>query len=154
MGLRWILRATWDSDLTCAETLFQNGISERKNRTVLEMTRSLLLHAVLPQSLWEEATRTAVYILNRVPTRPINMVTLFERLTGKLPNLKHFRVFGCSVSVLYKKAADKLSPKSFPTVFVGYDDQSKAYGCYDSSQHKIYVSRNVEFEETNFHVKP
>ena len=44
-------------DLTCANTPFQNGVSERKNRTVLEMTRSLLLGSSLPSSLWEEATR-------------------------------------------------------------------------------------------------
>lgn len=136
--------------LTCAYTPHQNGESERRNRTVLEMARSLLLHVQLPKALWEEAARTAVYILNRRLTKAVQMSTPFWRLTGLIPNVKHFRVFGCAASVLLTTRFDKLSARSLPVTFIGYDTQSKAYCVYDVVNKKIYISRNIKFNESIF----
>jgi hypothetical protein len=137
-------------DLTCANTPFQNGVSERKNCTVLEMTQSMLLGSKLPSPLWEEATRCSVYLLNWISHKSIQMTTPFQRLTGAIPNLSHIRVFGCKVSVLLTKKGDKLASKSFPATFVGYDNQSKAYRVFDATRHKVYLSQNVQFDEDTF----
>jgi hypothetical protein len=96
-------------DLTCANTPFQNGISKRKNHTVLEMTQSLLLHSTLPSSLWQEATSTAVYLLNCISTKAIAMGTPFQHLIGLMPNLSHLRVFGCNAPVMVTKKLKAIS---------------------------------------------
>ncbi|RVW36055.1 Copia protein, partial [Vitis vinifera] len=76
----------------------QNGVAERRNRTLLDMVRSMLSSSKLPKFLWTEALKTVVYILNRVPTKAIPK-TPFELLKGWKPSLRHMRVWGCSSEV-------------------------------------------------------
>jgi hypothetical protein len=140
--------------LPCAHTPFQNGVAERKNCTVLEMARSLLLFAGLPKGLWEEAVKTVVYLLNRIPTKAVSLTTPFQKLTGMIPDLKHLPIFGCACYVLLTSRHDKLDPKAVPATFLGYDTQSKAYRCHDSATHKIIVSRSVRFNKTKFGMSP
>jgi hypothetical protein len=78
----------------------QNGISERKNRTVLDMARCLLIESGLPSSFWAEAVNTANYLRNRCPSKSLNGKTPYEMWTGKKPNLKHLRIFGSKVFCL------------------------------------------------------
>jgi len=73
------------------DTLQQNSVAERRNRTLLEMVRCMLGHFTLPVFLWGEALKTATYILNHVPSKSVPK-TLYELLTGKRLTLKHFRV--------------------------------------------------------------
>ena len=73
----------------------QNGVAERRNRTLLDMVRSMLSSSKLPKFLWTEALKTAVYILNRVPTKAVPK-TPFELLKGWKSSLRHMRVWGCS----------------------------------------------------------
>ncbi|KAL0296069.1 UNVERIFIED_CONTAM: Retrovirus-related Pol polyprotein from transposon TNT 1-94 [Sesamum radiatum] len=72
----------------------QNGVSERKNRTVMEMARSMLQEKHLPKAFWAEAVYTAVYLLNRCPTKAVQNMTPIEAWSGKKPSAKHLRVFG------------------------------------------------------------
>ena len=76
----------------------QNGVAERRNRTLLDMVRSMLSSSNLPKSLWTEALKTTVYILNRVPTKAVPK-TPFELLKGWKPSLRHIRVWGCPSEV-------------------------------------------------------
>ena len=76
----------------------QNGIAERRNRTLLDMVRSMLNNSKLPRFLWIEALKKAVYILNQVLTKAIPK-TPFELLKGWKPSLRHMRVWGCSSEV-------------------------------------------------------
>ncbi|RVW36520.1 Retrovirus-related Pol polyprotein from transposon TNT 1-94 [Vitis vinifera] len=76
----------------------QNGVAERRNRTLLDMVRSMLSNSKLPKFLWTEALKTTVYILNRVPTKAVPK-TPFELLKGWKPSLRHMRVWGCSSEV-------------------------------------------------------
>lgn len=69
----------------------QNGVSERRNRTLKDMVRSMINNSSLPNSLWGEALKTAVYILNRVPSKAVSK-TPYELWTGKKPSLRHFHV--------------------------------------------------------------
>lgn len=61
----------------------------------------------------------------------------FQWLTGLILNVKHFRVFGCAASVLLTTRFDKLSARSLPITFIGYDSQSKAYRVYDAVNKKF-----------------
>lgn len=111
----------------------------------------MLLNAILPKTLWEEATRSAVYFLNRCCTRFLHLATPFTKLHGIIPNVSHLCTFGCTTYVFFPKIKrTKLDSKSLRTIFVGYDDQSKAFRCYDSVHKKIYISRNVRFDENFF----
>lgn len=74
----------------------QNGVVERRNRTVLNTARSMLKEMSVPQNLWGEAVRHAVYLMNRVPTKALKNVTPFEAVKGYKPNLNYLHVFGCS----------------------------------------------------------
>ena len=69
----------------------QNGVAERRNRTLMDMVRSMLSNSNLPTSLWTEALKTATYILNRVPTKSVPK-TPFELWKGWKPSLRHMRV--------------------------------------------------------------
>jgi transposase InsO family protein len=75
----------------------QNGISERMNRTLVEMARSMIYHANIPQKFWAEAISTAAYLRNRCPTSSFKGETPHERWFGVKPDVDHIRVFGCLV---------------------------------------------------------
>ncbi|CAL9028348.1 unnamed protein product [Prunus brigantina] len=81
--------------LTAAYTPQQNGIAERKNRTILEMTRSMLKEKSLPKQFWAEAVQCSVYLLNRCPTKSVKNKTPQEAWSGYKPNVAHLRIFGC-----------------------------------------------------------
>lgn len=77
----------------------QNGVVERRNQTVVEMVRCLLKAMVVPTIFWGEAIRTAVYLLNRSPTKALDSRTPFEVWHGKKPKVSHLKVFGCVAHV-------------------------------------------------------
>ncbi|GKD78912.1 putative zinc finger, CCHC-type containing protein [Tanacetum coccineum] len=72
----------------------QNGVAKRRNRTLMDMVRSMLANSKLPEFLWTEALKTAVHILNRVPTKYVPK-TPYEIWTGRKPSLQYLRVWGC-----------------------------------------------------------
>jgi transposase InsO family protein len=69
--------------------LAMNGVTERRNRTLKDMVRSMIARTILPENLWGEALKTATYILNKVPTRATNK-NPFEIWVGHKPSLNHF----------------------------------------------------------------
>ncbi|GJZ03518.1 ribonuclease H-like domain-containing protein [Tanacetum coccineum] len=83
-----------------ARTPQQNGVAERKNRTLIEAARTMLADSFLPNTFWAEAVSTACYVLNRVlVTKPHNK-TPYELVTGKIPIISYIRPFGCHVTIL------------------------------------------------------
>ncbi|KAJ9671559.1 hypothetical protein PVL29_025321 [Vitis rotundifolia] len=126
----------------------QNGVAERRNRTLLDMVRSMLSSSKLPKFLWTEALKTAVYILNRVPTKAVPK-TPFELLKGWKPSLRHMRVWGCSSEVrIYNPQEKKLDPRTISGYFIGYAEKSKGYRFYcPSHSTRIVESRNAKFLE-------
>lgn len=121
-------------ELTVPYTPQQNGVVERKNRTVVEMTRCLLKSAGLPINYWAEAASTSVYLINRSPTQALRNKTPYEMWYGAKPAVGHLRVFGSIVFVLIpaQKHA-KLDEKSEKCVLVGYCSQTKAYRLYNQA---------------------
>lgn len=112
--------------LTAPYSPQQNGVVERRNRTLLEMTRSILKHMSLPNYLWGEAVRHATYLINRVGTRSLNGKTPYEALKGKRPNLGHLRVFGClNYARIENVGRKKLDDRSRILVHLGTEPGSK-----------------------------
>nr|GEV07350.1 putative ribonuclease H-like domain-containing protein [Tanacetum cinerariifolium] len=87
-------------DYSNARTLQQNGVAERKNKTLIEAARSMLADSKLPTMFWIEAVSTACYVLNRVSITSPHNKTSFELLSGKVPNIHHLKPFGCQVTIL------------------------------------------------------
>ncbi|GKA93970.1 putative ribonuclease H-like domain-containing protein [Tanacetum coccineum] len=111
-----------------ARTPQQNGVAERKNRTLIEAARTMLADSFLPNTFWAEAVSTACYVLNRVlVTKPHNK-TPYELLTGKIPIISYIRPFGCHVTILNTiDHLGKFAGKSDEGFLVGYSLQSKAF---------------------------
>ena len=78
----------------------QNGVVERKNKTLQEMARVILNSKKLSSRLWVEAVNTACYTINRVFLRSGTNKISYEIWRGKIPNLSHFHVFGCTCYIL------------------------------------------------------
>ncbi|KAG8472383.1 hypothetical protein CXB51_035319 [Gossypium anomalum] len=101
--------------LTNVYTPQQNGVSERKNRSLMDMARCLLFEKNLPKTMWAKAVNTAVYIQNRLPTKALAHKTPFEAWFGFNPSLAHMKVFGClCYSQVPAVKRDKLSKKAVP----------------------------------------
>ena len=102
----------------------------------------------VPARFWGEAVRVAVYLLNRSPTKSLSGKTPYEVWYGKKPGVKHLRTFGC---VAYVKRVgpriSKLSDRSVPGVFLGYETGTKGYRVYDPVKDKLMVSRDIIFDE-------
>lgn len=90
----------------------QNGVAERRMRTVQEKMRALLFHAKLPGPMWGEAVLTTTYLLNRTSTKAISPSrTPYELWYNKKPDLNHLKVFGCTAYVHIPAAnRNKLQP--------------------------------------------
>ncbi|KAJ4812770.1 polyprotein [Rhynchospora pubera] len=126
----------------------QNGIVERKNRTILNMARTMLKRKSMPKEFWAEAVACAVYLSNRSPTKSLKKITPQEAWSGWKPSVKHLRVFGSIAYVhIPQQERKKLDDRSKKMVFIGYAENSKGYKCFDPIAKKMVVSRDVEFEE-------
>ncbi|KAK4258396.1 hypothetical protein QN277_007851 [Acacia crassicarpa] len=137
--------------LTAAYTPQQNGIAERKNRTLLDMARSMLKGKHIPRTFWAEAVQCAAYLLNRCPTKSVKYKTPDEAWSGRKPDVSHLRIFGC---IAYAHIPDqkrkKLDDKGEKCIFIGYEQRSKAYRLYNPLTKKVVISRDVEFDEANY----
>ncbi|KAK7276201.1 hypothetical protein RIF29_17337 [Crotalaria pallida] len=124
-----------------------NGVSERRNRTLKDMVRSMISHSTLPESLWGEALKTAAYILNRVPTKAVAK-TPYELWTGKKPSLKHFHIWGCPAEARpYRPNEKKLDSRIITCYFVGYSERSRGYKFYDPTNRSFFETGNARFLE-------
>lgn len=126
----------------------KNGLVERRNRTVLEMVRCNLKTMEMPDLLWGEPVTNSAYVLNRSHTKALKNETPYEMWTGRKPHIEHLRVFGC---VAHMKIAEshlkKLEDRSVSLIHLGIEKGSKGYRLLDPNIGKLYVSRDVVFEE-------
>ncbi|KAK4835556.1 hypothetical protein QYF36_011335 [Acer negundo] len=136
------------SQFSAPGTPQQNGVAERRNRTLLEMVRSMLSYSTLPISFWGYALQTAIYILNDVPSKSVPK-TPYELWTGRKPSLQHLRIFGCPAHVL-KGKTEKMESRSETCIFVGYPKETKGYYFYSPSDLKVFVSTNAKFLEKDY----
>ena len=121
-----------------------NGVCERRNRTLLNMVRSMMCRTNLPHSLWSYALMTAARIINLVPTKKVDK-TPYEIWHGRKPNLSYLRVWGCDAYVT-SDSDDKLDPRGEKVVFVGYCNKSGLY-FYHPDANTISIKRRGHFLE-------
>nr|GEU49468.1 hypothetical protein [Tanacetum cinerariifolium] len=126
----------------------QNGIAERKNKTLIEAARTMLADSLLPIPFWAKAVNTACYVQNRVlVTKPQNK-TPYELLHGRTPSIGFMRPFGCLVTILNTlNPLGKFEGKVDEGFLVGYSVNSKAFRVFNSRTHIIQETLHVNFLE-------
>ncbi|KAH9743690.1 hypothetical protein KPL70_003387 [Citrus sinensis] len=136
------------SQLTAPGTPQQNGVAERRNRTLLDMMRSILSYSSLPISFWGLALETAVYLLNLVPSKSVPK-TPIELWSGRKPSLRHVRIWGSPAHVL-KPKADKMDSRSEVCMFVGYPKGTRGGLFYSPQDRKVIVSTHFTSLEEDY----
>jgi len=123
----------------------QNGVVERKNRSLEELARTMISESSLPKYFWADAVSTSCYVMNRVLIRPILKKTPYELFNGRKPNINHLRVFGCSYFVLNngKENLGKFDEKADHGIFIGYSLYSHAYRIYNKWIAKAFKSQRT-----------
>ncbi|GJV41352.1 retrotransposon protein, putative, ty1-copia subclass [Tanacetum coccineum] len=123
-----------------------NCMSERRNRTLLDMVRSMMSQTTLPKSFWDYVLETAARILNMVPTKKVEK-TPYEVWHGQAPKLSNLKVWGCEALVKQDTLTktDKLEPRSIKCIFVGYPKETMGYSFYYPPENKVLVARNAKF---------
>ncbi|KAI0488458.1 hypothetical protein KFK09_028290 [Dendrobium nobile] len=129
----------------------QNGVAERKNRTLVEAARAMLAEYSLPKYFWAEAVNTACYVLNRVNVRAKLEKTPYEILKGRTPNLSHLHVFGCKVFIHNngKSHLGKFDPKSDEGVFLGYSSVGKSFRVINKRTLMVEETTHIVFDESD-----
>ncbi|GJR29644.1 retrovirus-related pol polyprotein from transposon TNT 1-94 [Tanacetum coccineum] len=126
----------------------QNGVIERRNRTLIEAARTMLIYAKAPLFLWAEAVATACYTQNRSIIRLRHGKTPYELLHDKLPDLSYFHVFG---ALCYptndSENLGKLQPKVDIGIFIGYAPTKKAFRIYNRRTRRIIETIHVDFDK-------
>nr|GFC30855.1 retrovirus-related Pol polyprotein from transposon TNT 1-94 [Tanacetum cinerariifolium] len=115
-----------------ARTPEQNGVVERRNRTLIEAARTMLNAAKLPLFFWAEAISTACFTQNRSLVIPRHEKTPYHIINERKPSVKFFHIFG-SICYIVRDGEnlDKMKEKGDERIFVGYSTQSKAYRVYN-----------------------
>ncbi|GJR28708.1 retrotransposon protein, putative, ty1-copia subclass [Tanacetum coccineum] len=131
--------------LTPPYTPQHNGVSERRNHTLLDMVRSMMNLTTLPISFWDYALESATRILNMVSTKKVDK-TPYEMWYGNVPNLSYLKVWGCE-ALVKRDMPDKLEQRSVKCIFIGYPKETMGYYFYFPPENKIVVARYAEFFE-------
>ena len=132
---------------TMSHTHSMNGIAEWQNRTLQDMVRSMMAETSLHKRLWGEALKTAIYLLNRVPTKA-TINTSYELWTGRKPSLKHLHIWGCSAQARpYVPKERKLDSRTISCYFVGYSKKSWGFKFCNPSTRGIFEIIKAHFFE-------
>ena len=136
-------------EVSATYTPQQNGVVERKNRTLITLARTMLDEYNTPEALWAEAINTTCYASNRLFHQKFLGKTPYELLNGKKPDVS-FRVFGYKCYI-YKKRQHlgKFQRHCDISFLVGYLSKSKAYRVLNHATGLVEEIYDVEFEESN-----
>nr|GEZ60442.1 hypothetical protein [Tanacetum cinerariifolium] len=131
-----------------ARTPEQNGVVERRNRTLVEACRTILSAAKVPLYFWAEAIATACFTQNRSLVIPRHEKTPYHIINDQKPSVKFFHIF-CSICFIIRDGEnlDKMKEKGDACIFVGYFTQSKAYRVFNKRTRLIVESIHVNFDE-------
>lgn len=120
--------------VSCPHTHQQNGSAEHKHRHIVEVGLSLLAHASMPLKFWDEAFATAIFLINRLPSKVIQNQTPFEHLFTNQLDYSFLCSFGCAcLPNLRPYNTRKLQFRSTQCVFLGYSDMHKGFKCLEPS---------------------
>jgi hypothetical protein len=126
----------------------QNGVTERKNQTIMEMAHNMLVAKHFSNAYWVEVVETAIYIMNICPTKSVRNKVPRESWICMKHNVVHLNIFGCvAYTYVPNELRNKLDKKGHKCIFVEYSEDTKAYKLYDPIARKVIISRNVQFVE-------
>lgn len=132
----------------------QNEFIERKNRTLVEMARTMLDKHSTPRRFWAEAISTACYVSNRVFLRSVIGKTSFELRFGHRPRVSHFKIFGCKYFIRNHDNLDKFKSRCYDDIFLGYPAHSRGYRVFNLNTNKIIETCEVTFDEASPSTRP
>jgi hypothetical protein len=136
---------------TTASTPEHNGVAERMNRTLLELTRVLLIGASAPEEMWGEALCWAAHLYNVTPHPVSNDTAPFKLLFNFCYNIQKLRVWGCDAHVrILPDKQSKIQPRTWSGVFVGFDQETSSYRIMNPTTRSIAKSNSVHFDEHSF----
>ncbi|GJV81363.1 putative ribonuclease H-like domain-containing protein [Tanacetum coccineum] len=131
-----------------ARTPQQNSVVERRNRTLVEVARTMLIFSNAPEFLWAEAIATACFTQNRSIVHTQHNKTSYDLIRSRKPNVQYFHVFG---SLCYptndRDDLGKMKPKADIGIFVGYSESSRGFRIYNRRTKKIMETIHVKFDE-------
>jgi transposase InsO family protein len=137
-------------ELSAPYTPQQNGIVERKNRTLIEAARTIFDEYKTLDSLWAEAINTTCHAANRLYLHKYLNRTPYEAITGKKPSVHYFRVFGCKCFILNKKPkASKFPSKVDEGFLIGYGTNEHVYRVFNKTTDCVETTVDVKFDESN-----
>jgi hypothetical protein len=135
-------------ELTTPYNPRQNGVTERKNRTIMEAVKTMIHDQDLPMCLWGEAAMAVVYVQNRLSHSTLGLKTLEEMFTEKKPEVSHLKIFGYPVFInIPKENRNRMEPSEKKGIFVGKCEVSKAFRIYIPGHRHIEIGRDVTFDE-------
>ncbi|GJU73358.1 hypothetical protein Tco_1264763 [Tanacetum coccineum] len=141
-------------EFSVARTPQQNGVAERKNRTLIEAARTMLVDSKLPTTFWAEAVNTACYVLNRVLVIKPHNKTPYELIRGRPPLIDFMKPFGCPVTILNTRDhLGKFDGKADEGYFVRYYVVSKAIRVFNKRTRIVEETLNIIFLENTTNVK-
>jgi hypothetical protein len=128
----------------------QNGVAKRKNRTLIEMARTILNEYKTSDWFWAEAINTACHATNRLYLHKLLKKTSYKLLSGNKPTVSYFWVFGSKCCILQKRSkSSKFAPKTYEGVLLGYDSNSRAYCVFNVTTGCVETMCDAVFDETN-----
>jgi transposase InsO family protein len=128
----------------------QNGVVERKNQTLIEVTRTMLDEYKTPGNFWAEVINTACHAINCLYLHKIYKKTTYELLTRNKPKVDYFRVFGCRCFILNKKVkSSKFAPKVDEGFLLGYASNAHGYRVFNNTTSLVEIAINVTFDKSN-----
>nr|GFB35244.1 retrovirus-related Pol polyprotein from transposon TNT 1-94 [Tanacetum cinerariifolium] len=127
-----------------------NGLSKRRNRTLLDIVRSMMSQTTLSKSFWDYALETIARILNMVLTKNVEK-TPYKVWHRQAPKLSYLKVWGCEALVKRDTLTkpDKLEPISIKCIFIGYPKETMRYSFYYPPEDKVLITQNAEFLENS-----
>ncbi|GJU70747.1 putative ribonuclease H-like domain-containing protein [Tanacetum coccineum] len=135
-------------EYSVARTPQHNGVTKRRNRTLIEAARTMLADSKLPTTFWAKAVSTACYVQNRVLVVKPHNKTPYELFRGLKPALNFMRPFGCHVTILNTlDNLGKFNGKSDEGFFVGYSLSNKAFRVYNTRTRRVEENLHIGFLE-------
>ncbi|GJY33692.1 gag-pol polyprotein [Tanacetum coccineum] len=144
----WLWHQGIRHETSTARTPEQNGVVERRNRTLVEAARTMLSAAKIPLFFWAEAIATTCFTQNRSLVIPRHEKTPYHIINAQKPSVKFFHIFGSLCYIVRDgENLDKMKEKGDACIFVGYSTQSRAYRVFNKRTRIIVETIHVNFDE-------
>lgn len=147
----WMQKEVFTFEPSAPYSQEQNGVSERTERTIMDMTRATILEGNIDDDLWPDLILAMTYIKNNRPTKALQNLSPYESYTHELPDLFHLRVLGSTVYVFLHEEertlkSEKWAPRALKGTLVGYDGHT-IYRVYLKDQKKVIRVKDLRIFE-------